>query len=343
MADSSSERRIAIVPARATGQRLDRFLHEAFPNYSRRQISQVIKSGEVLIDGRRGRPGTLLSGGERMDLPVMSRAVARQTARARQRDRRRHAASAPRDVEILHRDDELLVVSKPPGVPMHGGAELGATKTLLDLLKDDVVSGFRLVHRLDRDTSGVVALVRGDAEIAATAERFAASDGGVVKIYEAIVEGVPDDPTGEIDLPLTPPRHRGRVEVSKPHGRPALTRYAVLEAFAPLAARLRLELLTGRTHQIRVHVAALGHPLLVDRQYGRRGGWHLPDPRGGLDARLGRTPLHATELTLPHPRTEEVLTFHAKLPADMKYALEVLRVRAATGRRGQTEGDDARA
>jgi len=328
----SEETRHARVPERCAGQRLDRFLVEHFPLYSRRKIVEVIRSGAVRVDGRRARPGLLLAGGERLELPVMSRAVEEVARRVKRRERMRREARAPSEVEVLYRDDDLLVVAKPPGVPVHGGAGLGSVQTLVDLLKEDVLAGFGLVHRIDRDTSGAVALVRGEAQRAETTRRF--EDGeGVEKVYEALVDGVPSPLSGEIELPLAPPGHGTQARVDETHGRPALTRYVTVEAFED-AARLSVEPATGRTHQIRVHLAAIGHPLVVDPVYGARGGWLLRDPRGHLDARLRRTPLHAARLTLPHPRTGEPVTVKAPLPADIKYALEVLRVRA--GRRRET-------
>lgn len=339
MAESTPERRHARVEERFAGTRLDRFLVEHYPQYSRRKIADVIRSGSVRIDGVRARPGTVLRGGERLEIPVMSRAVADVAKRTKKRERLRKDAHAPSEVEVLHRDEDLLVVSKPPGVPVHGGANLGAVETLVDLLKKDVLEGFGLVHRIDRDTSGAVALVRGEALRAEVSARFAAADGGIGKVYEALVEGVPKPARGEIDLPLSAPGREGRAQVD-PEGRPSRTRYDTIEAFGE-ASRLRLDLLTGRTHQIRAHLAAIGNPLLVDPRYGTRGGWHLRDPRGQLDARLRRTPLHAAELTLPHPRTGEVLTVRAPLPADMKYALVVLRVRAGRRRGDEEDGADA--
>jgi len=339
MTESSPERRHARVEEKFAGYRLDRFLVEHYPQYSRRKIADVIRSGSVRIDGVRARPGAVLRGGERLEIPVMSQAVAEVGKRTRKREKLRKTSHAPSEVEVLYRDADLLVVSKPPDVPVHGGANLGAVQTLVDLLKQDVLAGFGLVHRIDRDTSGAVAFVRGEALRAETSARFADPDGGIGKVYEALVEGVPSPARGEIDLPLTVPGHGGRAEVNEERGRPARTRYDTIEAFGE-ASRLRLDLLTGRTHQIRAHLAAIGNPLLVDAKYGTRGGWHLRDPRGQLDARLRRTPLHAAELTMPHPRTGEVVTVKAPLPADIKYALVVLRVRAGR-RRGEEDGADA--
>jgi RluA family pseudouridine synthase len=331
MAEAPEELRRLRVPGRNAGARLDRFLADRFPRWSRKKIARVVEEGRILVNGRRGRPGTLLSANDVLELPALGPEVDRTQ---RERVRARRATRASTEAEEIYRDDDLLVVDKPPGVPVHGGAELGAVRTLLEMLKTDVVAGFGLVHRLDRDTSGLIALVRGEEQRAAIAERFASETGGVTKIYEAIVQGRPDPPEGRIDLPLAPPGHGGKARVSPDRGKPSLTLYTTVESFDG-AARLRLEPKTGRPHQIRVHLAAIGHPLLVDRTYGGVGGWRLTDPRGQRDARLTRTPLHASELTLPHPKTGEPMTFRAPLPPDMRYALEVLRVTAGRRRTGR--------
>lgn len=328
MSESPPGPRIARVPEAAEGERLDRFLTEHFPNYSRKQVAEVVRSGAVRVNGRPGRAGTRLKAGDKLELPRMSDAVRDVVRARRRRERLRQSTRVSGEVVELHRDDDLLVVSKPPGVPVHGGAALGQTETLVDLLKEDVLQGFGLVHRIDRDTSGAVALVRGEALRKVTAAAFAELEGGVEKRYEAIVEGLPEPEAGEIDLPLLPPGHGGRARVD-PKGKPSRTQYLTLERFRE-AARVSLVPWTGRTHQIRVHLAAAGWPLLVDPAYGSRGGWMLRDPRGRLDARLRRTPLHAAELVLPHPRTGAVVRVEAPLAPDMRYALEVLRVDAAT-------------
>lgn len=331
MAKKKSDPRQVHVPRSKAGMRLDRFLADLLPKYSRRKIQEVLRQGEVRVDGVRARSGTMLAGGEKVTLPELGPAVAAVHRERRARERLRRDAAVPDAVVELYRDADLLVVDKPPGMPVHGGANLGAVTTLLEALEADIVAGYGLVHRLDRDTSGVIALVRGEEARKRTAARFADAEGGIEKTYEALVDGTPDPSAGEIDRPLTTPDRSGRVRVDADEGRPARTRYTVLESF-PLASRLRLELLTGRTHQIRAHVADRGHPLLVDPRYGRRSGWRLVDPRGKLDARLRRTPLHATRLVLPHPKTEAPLEVTAPLPGDLRYALEVLRVDAARRR-----------
>jgi RluA family pseudouridine synthase len=210
-------------------------------------------------------------------------------------------------------------------------------RTLLELMKKDVLAGFGLAHRIDQDTSGLVALVRSPELRARLAAAFA-EEAAVEKEYDAIVEGVPDPSAGTIDIPISTPGHGTTARTDRHRGKPARTDYAVLEVFDG-AARVRAVPVTGRTHQIRVHLAAIGTPLLVDPLYGRRAGWRMVDPRGGPAARLQRTPLHAARLTLPHPVTGERMTFHAPLFPDQHRALEVLRVASARSRgRGAPEG-----
>ncbi len=323
------DRRTALVPPHGDAMRLDRFLAECFPLYSRRQLVKVVKSGHVRVNGVRARPGVVLHTGDRLEMPVWSRVLPQLE---KERAAVREVSRPESEVVELYRDDDLLIVSKPPGVPVHGGALQSNVVTLIDMLRDDILEDFGLVHRLDRDTTGAIALVRGAELRKAMMERFATSDGAIEKVYEAIVSGTPDPAEGRIEAPLAPPGHGGKARVSEEHGKPALTRYRTLESFTR-AARLELTLDTGRTHQIRVHLASIGCPLLVDPVYAGRKGWRIPDPRGSRDAYLKRTPLHATRLTLPHPRTDELVSVEAPMPADMRYALEVLRVVTGRGRK----------
>ena len=325
MPDTPSDRRTAFVPARADGERLDRFLAEYFPNYSRRQLRRVIGAGLVRLNDKRARAGTTVQSGDRLEIPVLSDAVREIEQR---RVEARDATRPEHEVVELHRDEDLIIVAKPAGLPVHGGAGI-TDETLIDVLREDILAGFGLVHRLDRGTTGAIALVRGEALRKRTVEAFGDPEGGVRKIYEAIVSGVPDEDEGVIDLPLSPPGHRGKARVDERGGKPSRTRYRVVEAFTR-AARVELELETGRIHQIRVHMAAIGHPLLVDPLYAARRRILINDPRGVRPARLNRTPLHARTLSLPHPVTGETVAVDAPVPADMRYALEILRV--VTGR-----------
>jgi 23S rRNA pseudouridine1911/1915/1917 synthase len=322
-------RRKARVPSHLAGQRLDVFLAECFPKYSRRELGLAVKAGLVRVNGKRGRTGIVLAVDDRLELPIWSQVLPEL---ARKRVATKDVGKASTDIVELYRDDDLLVVSKPAGVPVHGGANLGATRTLIELMREDVLAGYSLVHRLDKDTTGAIALVRGEEFRRVTMERFADPKGGIEKIYDAIVGGVPDPTEGVIDAPLSPPGHRGRATVDKKKGKPARTRYRVSEVFVR-ASRLELTLETGRTHQIRAHLWHIDHPLLADPLYGRRKAWRIPDPRGERDVHLRRTPLHARRLVIPHPRTGKPITVDAPIPEDMKHVLEVLRVVTGRGRK----------
>lgn len=354
------EERVLHVTYTARGQRLDRFLAQALPSFSRRHLMDVVKAGHVRVDGRRARPGTTLVPGQVVTLPRLDAPRPEGTAAEPARGPRGPAAAkgtgapharpagatlgpaAPsgpgRAIEIVHRDDDLLVVVKPPGVPCHGGAAMATRRTLLERLRADVLAGFGLVHRIDQDTSGLVILARGDLKVALAAA-FAA-EGQVEKVYDALVEGVPDPAVGTIELPLADPGHGTRARVDPRRGKPATTLYSVTEVLGR-AARVRAVPLTGRTHQIRVHLAWIGTPLLVDPLYGRRAGWRLVNPKGGPAGRLARTPLHAAELSFTDPRTGERLTFKTPLLDDHRRALEVLRVVAAREAARDREGLEA--
>ena len=323
------DRRAAKVPPAGEGQRLDRFLADSFPLYSRRQLAHAVKAGLVRVNSVVAKPGTMLATGDYLELPVWSKVL---PGLEKERAATREVGKTQTQVEELYRDDDLLVVSKPAGVPVHGGAGVQLQATLIDLLREDVLAGFSLVHRLDKDTTGAIALVRGDDLRREMMERFADPDSGIEKIYEAIVSGVPDPTEGLIDKPLAPPGHGGKASVSAERGKEARTRFKLLESFVR-SARLQVVPETGRTHQIRAHLEAIGHPLLVDPLYAQRKGWRIPDPRGQRDAYLRRTPLHARRLTLPHPRTGASITVEAPVPGDMKHVLEILRVVTARGRK----------
>jgi RluA family pseudouridine synthase len=318
----------------------------------------VVKAGHVRVDGRRARPGTTLVPGQVVTLPRLDAPRAEAPARGTRgpaaaggapprASAATHAGGRPatlgpaaatgpgRAIDIVHRDEDLLVVVKPPGVPCHGGAGMATRRTLLERLRADVLAGFGLVHRIDQDTSGLVLLARGDLKVALSAA-FAA-EGEVEKVYDALVEGVPDPAVGTIDVPLADPGHGTRARVDPRRGKPATTHYAVTEVLGR-AARVRAVPLTGRTHQLRVHLAWIGTPLLVDPLYGRRSGWRLVNPKGGPAGRLARTPLHAAELTFTDPRTGERRTFKTPLLDDHRRALEVLRVVAAREAARDREG-----
>jgi len=309
------------------GERLDRFL-AAHLDVSRALVMKYLKEGRARLNGRRARPGLFVRDGDTVVLPGWESAA--------KRIRRGRAAGVPEvkrkeppeGILVLYEDSELIVVDKPAGLVMHPGK--GHEDEGLDrILREHFGPSTRLVHRIDRDTSGVVVAARGHPEAARRlAEEFKRGD--VDKRYLALVRGVPDPPEGTIDAPLLDERREGdRVRVD-PQGKESVTDYRVLEAFERFSwveARPR----TGRRHQIRVHLAHAGHPLAIDHVYGRGGRLRLRDLRPDLPASwknpavLARQPLHAAELTLRHPRTGSDLTVSAPLPDDLEETLRLLR------------------
>jgi 23S rRNA pseudouridine1911/1915/1917 synthase len=222
-------------------------------------------------------------------------------------------------LNVVHEDADVLVLDKPPfvlvhptspeqkGTLAHGVAHHFASR--------GVRARVRPVHRIDRDTSGLVLF----ANSAVAHQRLDAQlrEGGITRIYRALVNGAVEEDEGTVDAPIgRHPRHP-HMRAVRPDGEPAVTRFRVVERF-PRATLLELELETGRTHQIRVHMAHAGHPVLGDRQYGRAGA-----------ALINRQALHASRLSFDHPSSGERLTFDAPLPEDITSAIERLREASA--------------
>ena len=216
---------------------------------------------------------------------------------------------------IVHRDDDLAVIEKPAGLVVHS-APSHRGETLVDLLEGVLAGGEAgrpgIVHRLDKDTSGLMVVARNEEAHKALARAVKARE--VEREYTALAEGHLDSRRGTIDAPLGRHRRQRTKRAVKGTGsREARTHFEVLEIL-PADTLLHARLDTGRTHQIRVHFAAIGHPVAGDPEYGSRG-------RHGL----GRQFLHASRLEFTHPRTEERLSFTSELPEDLRVALEVAR------------------
>ena len=217
---------------------------------------------------------------------------------------------------IVHIDDDLIVVDKPAGLVVHPAPSYGKP-TLVDTLSDLAGGGGRserpgIVHRLDRDTSGLMVVARNDEAHASLAEQIKSRT--AVREYTALVEGRLDSRTGTVDAPVgRHRRRRTRMAVRGSGSREARTHFEVIELLpADTLVRARLE--TGRTHQVRVHFSAIGHPVAGDPEYGTRG-------RYGLERQF----LHATRLSFTHPGTGEQVSFSSALPADLEAALERAR------------------
>ena len=304
------------IPEESAGRRLDQALAELFPDYSRSRLTAWIKSGDVLVDGAAAIPRQVVRGGETV---VLRAQVAQEVPLAPE--------SMPLD--IRYEDADLLVVNKPAGLTVHPGAGQPAGTLQNALLHYDArlagIPRAGIVHRLDKDTSGVMVVARSLRAHAALVEALQARD--VHRQYVAVVYGEMIA-GGSVDAPIgRHPRDRLRqAVVEEPAGKPALTHYRVRERFrAHTLIECRLE--SGRTHQIRVHMAHARHPIVGDQLYG--GGLRLPK---GATPQLAETmrafkrqALHAEKLEFAHPVTGKLVSAIAEMPDDMRELIAALR------------------
>lgn len=304
----------AQVPEALSGRRLDQILAELFPEYSRSRLQQWVRSGEITVDGRRLRPRDKLLGGERIALRVQLEEATPYEPEAI-------------ELEIVHEDEAIVVINKPPGLVVHPAA--GNWKgTLLNALlyhypSIAAVPRAGIVHRLDKETSGLLVVARSvEAQTALVAQLQART---LTREYDAVVCGVLTG-GGSVDAPIgRHPVDRKRMAVVR-NGKPAVTHYRLAERFrAHTHIKVRLE--TGRTHQIRVHMAHQRYPLVGDPVYGGR--LRLPPASSEALQQMLRTfprqALHASRLGLVHPLSGEYCEWSVPLPADMQQLLAVLR------------------
>ena len=293
------------------GGRLDKWLSARSPELSRSRIQALIKSGDVTVDGASVKSHHKLTSGELVAMHI--------------------PAAEPVDLvaediplDILHEDDDLIVVNKPAGLVVHPAAG-HSSGTLVNALLYHCkelpgISGELrpgIVHRLDKDTSGAMVAAKSDVAMAGLSEQFKARL--VEKEYLAVVWGVPDPASGRLETPFG--RSNGDRKMMSVHtnsDKVAITAYEVEECF-PGASLLRVRIETGRTHQIRVHLAHLGHSVVGDRVYGRRRKRELPVP-------VARQMLHAEKLAFQHPRAGKRVAFTAPLPDDMRELIDALKV-----------------
>jgi len=290
--------------------RLDRWFKRHFPSLAHGRLEKLLRTGQIRIDGKRAGAGDRLAEGQVIRVPPLGELPLPPPP---------HAAATPhkRDVKmlqaaVLHRDADLIIINKPAGLAVQGGT--GTERHLdglLEALRFEAKERPRLVHRLDRDTSGVLVLARNAA---AAAKLGAAFRGKTVrKIYWAAVVGCPKPRQGRIDQPLVklPGWGGERVIPDEAEGQRAITYYRTVAHAGDKLAWLALQPVTGRTHQLRAHCAALGTPILGDGKYGGA----AAHPPGLAQAR--RLHLHARALALPHPRGG-TLTIIAPLPPHMR-------------------------
>jgi 23S rRNA pseudouridine1911/1915/1917 synthase len=327
-----SRRLAAEADASQEGMRLDRFLTLILPELSRTRIQNLIKQGRVssgratIVDAKyRVKPG------ERFMLDVPPPTPAEPGAEA-----------IPLD--IVYEDRELIVVDKPAGLVVHPGAGHAAGTLVNALIAHcgDSLSGIGgvarpgIVHRLDKDTSGLMVAAKTDRAHRALAAQFAdhGRSGEMERGYLALVWGAPQRPRGTIEAPVgRHPASRTKMAVlPKDRGRQAVTHWRVIDTFgpkqAPVASLVECRLETGRTHQVRVHLAHIGHPLIGDPLYGT--GFKsklrtLPEPLRGRLAGFQRQALHAAHLAFVHPASGTLLKFNSPLPADLSEIIEAFK------------------
>jgi 23S rRNA pseudouridine955/2504/2580 synthase len=288
--------------------RLDRWFRRHFPGLGHGRLEKLLRTGQIRLDGRRASAGDRIAPGQIIRVPPLGDL----SSPPKPSD-----APRPRDIEmvlraIIHRDDDLMVLNKPAGLAVQGGTNTERhLDAMLDALRFDADERPRLVHRLDRDTSGVLVLARSAASAATLAQAF--RDKRTRKIYWAAVVGLPKPRSGRIDQALAklPGPAGERVAPDEDEGKRAVTYYRTVSHAGAKIAWLALQPVTGRTHQLRAHCVTLGTPILGDGKYG--GG--EAHPAGVPNAR--NLHLHARALALPHPAGGE-LVITAPLPPHMK-------------------------
>jgi 23S rRNA pseudouridine955/2504/2580 synthase len=281
---------IAVTPEEAD-LRLDRWFKRRFPELGHGRLEKLLRTGQIRVEGRRARSNTRLESGQRVRVPPLGEvetAPGRVPARPVVAEREARALQAA----VLYKDDDVLAINKPAGLAVQGGTGLDRhLDAMLDALQFEAAERPRLVHRLDRDTSGVLLLARHVRAAAELAEAFRRKD--CRKLYWAVVAGVPKQASGRIDLALAKlPGRAGERMAPDEEGKVAVTEYRVLDHAGKRAAWLELRPLTGRTHQLRAHCAALDTPILGDRKYG---GAAATLPGGEIARRLH---LHARSIEL---------------------------------------------
>jgi 23S rRNA pseudouridine1911/1915/1917 synthase len=316
-----------VISVEAAGRRLDKALADALPDLTRSRVQALLAEGAASCDGRTiTDPATRVKPGQRYELSVPEAAP---------------AEPQPQDIPltVVYEDDSLLVVDKPPGMAAHpapGCPDGTLVNALLHHCGDSLsgIGGVRrpgIVHRLDKDTSGLMVAAKTDKAHQGLTAQFA--DRSLSRAYQALVWGLPSPRDGRIEANIgRSVADRKKMAVVTDSGKPAATRFRTLKGFGLSLALIECTLETGRTHQIRVHMAHIGHPVVGDPLYAtgraaRKNGQYasrLPDEIRHDLAHFPRQALHAVKLTFRHPATGEVMTFASQLAADMAELLAKL-------------------
>jgi 23S rRNA pseudouridine955/2504/2580 synthase len=305
------------------GIRLDRWFKRNLPEASFNQVSRWTRTGQLRLDGKRAGPGDRVAAGQIIRVPPADPQAPSRPAAPQRREISADEMNFVREM-VIHRDPAAIVVNKPPGLATQGG-----TKTtvhldgLLDGLMEDGDARPKLVHRLDKDTSGVLLIARTPRAAAFFSKSF--SGRTARKVYWALVTGVPEIKDGFVDLPIGKQFGTGgeKMCVDEENGLPSKTRYRLVERAGNRAAWIELQPLTGRTHQLRVHMAAIGHPIVGDGKYGGQEAFLT----GSISRKLH---LHARRLRIDHPDGGQV-DVTAELPDHFADSLANLGFDPASG------------
>ena len=300
------------VTATDAGARIDAYLASRMQGISRTRISRLIEDGDVLVSGRRVKPSYKLRGGEGIEVEFAPQTLD-------------EVSVTPENIplSIIHEDEDIIVIDKPAGLVVHPAAGV-RSGTLANALafhfqqhsrRESSAPRAGIVHRLDRETSGLMVVAKSEDAHEKLADQFRARE--VFKRYVTLVHGRVTEDKGRIDQPLArDPRNRTRMAVVR-GGRPAVTLFTVSRRYSRFTL-LDVEIKTGRTHQIRVHMAWIKHPVVGDESYNAGRDKTVSDARlRGLITNLARQFLHAAELGFRHPRTSETVRFSSPLPAEL--------------------------
>ena len=301
---------------------MDVFIQSSLPTHSRSGIKRLIDEGRVCVNLKSAKAGYRIRTGDEIDVIVPEN---------------KPLDLSPWDypLNILHKDSVLLVVNKPAGMVVHPSPghwsetmvhALLAKSTNLSRTGGNQRPG--IVHRLDKETSGVIVVARNDETHRLLSQQF--SKGSVHKKYLALVRGFMPQKTGMIEKPIgRHPVERKKMSAHSKTGRPAVTIWEVLEEFSAGFSFLDITIKTGRTHQIRVHMASIGRPILGDKVYGGKGASPASIQGGYLKEQVKRHMLHAAEIEFKHPTTNKWVAFKAELPKDFSHILAVMREKNA--------------
>jgi len=304
------------------GIRLDRWFKRHLPDASFNIVSRWARTGQLRVDGARATPGDRIAAGQVIRVPP-AEPDRPERARPERPPLSEEQARFAREM-VIHRDAAALVLNKPPGLATQGGTRTTEhVDGLLDALQFDAEARPKLVHRLDKDTSGALLLARSARAAAFFSKHF--SGRSARKIYWALVVGVPDIEDGIIDLPIAKQPGTGgeKMHVDEENGQPSKSRYRVIERAGNRAAWVELQPYTGRTHQLRVHMAAIGHPIVGDGKYGGQEAFLT----GGISRKMH---LHARRIRIDHPDGGK-LDVTAALPAHFAETMATLGFEEAQG------------